>query len=68
MINTNNTHEEDLELYDLYSSGRNPKILRNPKGYDRIRDRKDKRLYEYDYDYEEDENLNDYDEEETRLF
>lgn len=66
MINTNNTHEEDLELYDLYLSGRNPKILKNPKCYDRVRDRKSKYLHEYDY--EEDENLNDYDSEETRLF
>lgn len=66
MINTNNTHEEDLELYDLYLSGRNPKILKNPKGYDRVRDRKSK--YLYGYEYEEDEELDDYDTEETRLF
>lgn len=66
MINTNNTHEEDLELYDLYLSGCNPKILKNPKGYDRVRDRKSKYLYEYEY--EEDEDLDDYDTEETRLF
>lgn len=66
MINTNNTHEEDLELYDLYLSWRNPKILKNPKGYYRVRDRKSKYLYEYEY--EEDEDLDDYDTEETRLF
>lgn len=66
MTETNNIHENDLELYDLYPSGRNPKTLKNPKGYDRVRDRKDKRLYEYEY--EEDEYLDDYDTEETRLF
>ena len=66
MINTNNTHEEDLELYDLYLSGRNPKILKYPQGYDRVSDRSSKYLYEFEY--EEDEDLDDYDTEETRLF
>lgn len=35
-----------------------PKVLKNPKGYDRVRDRKDKRLYEI-----EEEDLNETDEE-----
>ena len=36
------------ETYDLYPSGRNPKVLKSPKGYDRFRDRKSQQLYEYD--------------------
>ena len=31
-----------------YEPTRNPKILKNPKGYDRVRDRKSKQLYEYE--------------------
>lgn len=61
-IETNKKHEETLEFYDLYLSGRNPKLSRNPKGYDRARDRKNKRLYEYESEEEV------YDEEKTRLF
>ena len=41
------------ELYDLYPSGRNPKILKSAKGYDRVRDRKDQRLYDYEDDNED---------------
>lgn len=62
MTDTIKTHEETLELYDLYSSGRNPKVSKSAKGYDRVRDRKDKQLYEYESEEEV------YDEEETRLF
>lgn len=46
------------EIYDLYPSGRNPKVLKSPKGYDRLRDRKSLRLYEYD----EEETVNEIDE------
>ena len=31
-----------------YEVARNPKVLKNPKGYDRARDRKDKQLFEYE--------------------
>lgn len=41
------------ELYDLYPSGRNPKVLKSAKGYDRVRDRKNQRLYDYEYDVED---------------
>ena len=44
------------EKNNTYEITRNPKILKNPKGYDRTRDRKDKRVFEYN---EEDEVLND---------
>lgn len=44
MMNNNTSNE----LYDLYQSGRNPKVLKSAKGYDRARDRKNQRLYEYD--------------------
>lgn len=42
------------ELYDLYPSGRNPKVLKSAKGYDRVRDRKNQRLYDYEHDTEDD--------------
>lgn len=61
---TNKKHEETLEFYDLYLSGRNPKLSKNPKGYDRARDRKNKQLYEY----EEENEAENYEQEETRLF
>ena len=48
----NNGHLSD------YLSRYVPKVLKNPKGYDRARDRKDKRLYEV-----EEEDLNETDEE-----
>lgn len=64
MTEINKNYEDALEFYDLYPSGRNPKLSRNPKGYDRARDRKHKRLYEY----EEENEVETYDEEETRLF
>ena len=41
------------ELYDLYPSGRNPKVLKSAKGYDRVRDRKNQRLYDYEHDIED---------------
>ena len=44
MMNKNTSNE----LYDLYQSGRNPKVLKSAKGYDRVRDRKNQRLYDYD--------------------
>jgi hypothetical protein len=44
-----------------YRTARNPKLLKNPKGYDRARDRKDKTLYDYEQDAEEEEVLNDKD-------
>ena len=44
MMNNNISNE----LYDLYPSGRNPKVLKSAKGYDRVRDRKNQRLYDYD--------------------
>lgn len=52
------------ELYDLYPSGRNPKVLKSPKGYDRFRDRKSQRLYEYD----EEETVNEVDENSEDVF
>lgn len=63
IIETNKNHKETLEFYDLYLSGRNPKLSKNPKGYDRARDRKDKQLYEY----EEENEVGDYEQEETRV-
>lgn len=54
------------EKNNIYETTRNPKILKSPKGYDRVRDRKSKQIF--DYEDEEDENLNDYDQEETRIF
>lgn len=43
------TNKNDMsELYDLYPSGRNPKVLKSPKGYDRFRDRKSQKLYDYE--------------------
>lgn len=54
---TNNNHDEStIELYDLYPSGRNPKILKSPKGYNRFRDRKSQQLYNYENDTEEEVN------------
>ena len=47
MMNKNATITSN-ELYDLYPSGRNPKVLKSAKGYDRARDRKNQRLYDYD--------------------
>ena len=44
--------------YDTYGTARNPKVLKNPKGYDRVRDRKNKQIYDYEQDIEEEENLN----------
>lgn len=38
--------------YETYEPARNPKILKNPKGYDRARDRKNKQLFEYEDDKE----------------
>ena len=58
MNENNNSRESNVELYDLYSSGRNPKVLKSPKGYDRLRERKSLRLYLYEHE-EEEEFLND---------
>lgn len=65
MIKTDNTHEEDLELYDLYPSGHSAYNYKRSKGYNRAEDRRKNRLYEHEY--EEDE-VDEFDEEETRLF
>lgn len=54
-MNKNNTNENLNEFYDLYSSGRNPKVLKSPKGYDRFRDRKSQQLYDYEQDIEDEE-------------
>lgn len=54
-MNNKNTIENLPEFYDLYPSGRNPKVLRSAKGYDRVKDRKDQRLFEYEYDTEDEE-------------
>ena len=51
-MNKNNMNEA---LYDLYPSGRNPKVLKSPKGYDRFRDRKSQQLYEYEHEVEDEE-------------
>ena len=44
---------------NTYETARNPKILKNPKGYDRVRDRKSKQIFEYEdeneIDFEQDE-------------
>lgn len=56
------------EKNNTYESTRNPKLLKNPKGYDRVRDRKDKQLYEYEHDIEEEENLNEIEQDPSRLF
>lgn len=52
------------ELYDLYPSGRNPKVLKSAKGYDRVRDRKNQRLYDYD----DEETINEIDESQEGVF
>jgi hypothetical protein len=49
---------ENNLYYDTYKPARNPKVLKNPKGYDRVKDRKDKQLYDYEYDTKEEEFLN----------
>ena len=36
-----------------YETARNPKVLKNPKGYDRARDRKNKQLFEYENENKE---------------
>ena len=54
----NNTNEFFDEPYASYLSGRNPKVLKSAKGYDRARDRKNQRLYDYEYDIEDEEALN----------
>ncbi len=58
MIENNRPYENTVELYDLYPSGRNPKILKSSKGYNRFRDRKSKQLYDYEHDTEEEVNEN----------
>lgn len=50
-----NKNENLNEFYDLYPSGRNPKVLKSPKGYDRFRDRKSQELYNYEQDIEDEE-------------
>ena len=35
-----------------YEAARNPKVLKNSKGYDRARDRKNKQLFEYENEEE----------------
>jgi hypothetical protein len=52
------------ELYDLYPSGRNPKVLKSAKGYDRVRDRKNQRLYDYD----DEETINEIDKDTEGVF
>lgn len=52
------------ELCDLYPSGRNPKVLKSAKGYDRVRDRKNQRLYDYD----DEETINEIDENKEGVF
>ena len=47
------------ENNNAYEPARNPKLLKNPKGYDRVRDRKNKQIYDYEHDIEEEELLND---------
>jgi hypothetical protein len=43
----NNENKEELNRYITELYQRQPtKVIKNHKGYDRIRDRKDKRLYE----------------------
>ena len=64
----NNTNDFFDEAYASYLSGRNPKVLKSAKGYDRARDRKNQRLYDYEYDIEDEEVLNEIDEEEPRIF
>ena len=56
------------EKYNAYEPARNPKLLKNPKGYDRARDRKDKQLYEYEHDIKEEENLNEIEQDSSRIF
>lgn len=46
------------EKNNTYGTARNPKLLKNPKGYDRVKDRKNKQVYDYEQDIEEDEILN----------
>ena len=49
------TNKEELNYYITELSKRKPvKTFKSDKGYDRVRDRKDKRLYEVDLE-EEDE-------------
>lgn len=36
------------ERYNASETTRNPKVLKNPKGYDRVKDRKNKELYDYE--------------------
>lgn len=64
----NNTNEFFDEPYASYLSGRNPKVLKSAKGYDRVRDRKDLRLYDYEYDIEDEEVLNEIDEKNSSIF
>lgn len=47
---------------NIYGTARNPKILKNPKGYDRVRDRKSKQIFEY-----EDENEIDFEQNEENV-
>lgn len=46
------------EQNNAYETVRNPKILKNPKGYDRARDRKNKQIFDYEdeeeIDFEQD--------------
>ena len=46
------------EKNDVYETTRNPKVLKNPKGYNRARDRKSKDLYNYEHDIEKNKFLN----------
>ena len=62
-MTNNNANEYFDEPYASYLSGRNPKVLKSAKGYDRVRDRKNQRLY----DYEEDE-VDDVEQEESSVF
>lgn len=48
------TNKEELNNYSIEFAKRKPvRIFKNDKGYDRVRDRKDKRLYEVDSEEED---------------
>lgn len=62
MNNNNNNEQAVVNNVNLYQH-KPVKIFKSDKGYDRVRDRKDKRLYEY-----EEENESETDQKSQSLF
>ena len=68
MMNKQTLYESTVEEIKNLPINHVTKIFTNAKGYNRARDRKNKKLFEYEEDIINEEMLNEIDEEEPRIF